>query len=171
MKRFIFFSMTLLIVLSVSAGCKKSEQQPKASDPQAAGSGSSLSDAHSGTSVKSQKPVDVPDDVKKTWKKVVLIVEDRDNKKKMEYVADIGSEISLADSDVKVKVLYFLPHFMIQEEKVTSLSNNPDNPSVRLSIKEKGKEIFDNWIYSKHPDIYTFDHSRFSIILKEGLKN
>ncbi|MDX9714548.1 MAG: hypothetical protein RBT37_03865 [Dissulfurispiraceae bacterium] len=170
MKKVICLAISLAVVFSMVIGCGKSEQQPgpKASDSHSA---KPLSDAHAGTSAKSQKPVDVPADVKKTWKKVVLVIEDRDKKKKTEHVVDIGSEISLDDSNVKVKVLYFLPHFMIQEQKVTSLSNNPENPSVRISVKDNGKEIFDNWIYSKHPDIYTFDHNRFGIVLKEGLKN
>lgn len=181
MKRAVIALLSCILVFSFAMGCKKSENQPlpKSSSAPVSNQGGtadgvktdiSLSNVHGSSSAKTQKEVVVPDDVKKTWKRVVLVIEDKKTRKKMEHVVAIGSEIALADSSVKVKVLHFLPQFIIQDGKVTSVSNNPENPSVRLQVTDADKIIFDNWIYSKHTDIYTFDHPRFVIILKEGLK-
>ncbi|MCE5312774.1 MAG: hypothetical protein LLF86_06455 [Nitrospiraceae bacterium] len=168
MNNLLCIAVSVLLIALLAAGCKKTENQPV---PKAgAAPAATAQNPHGSTSSKTQREIVVPDDVKKIWKKVVLIVEDKQTSQKKEYTAEVGSEINLAGSNLKIKVLHFLPHFMMQEGKITSLSNEPKNPAVKLQISENNKVVFDNWLYSRHTDIHAFEHSRYGIILKEGLR-
>lgn len=119
---------------------------------------------------KGELKVVVPDGVKGKWSAVKLIVEDKSTKKKQEFTVNLNSELKIPNSELKVAVGDFLPAFRMDAEKITSMSNDPNNPAVRVKISEGGKEIFKGWLYSKFPAIHPFEHPKYGVMLKEGIK-
>ena len=53
---------------------------------------------------------------------------------------------------------------------ITSGSNEPVNPAVRVEIFEKGQSILKGWLFSKMPDIHPFESDKYGLVLKEGVK-
>jgi len=59
---------------------------------------------------------------------------------------------------------------------LTSVSNNPNNPALAVKIFENDKKIFPapgkewGWLFEKVPTIHPFEHEKYGIILKEGIK-
>jgi len=119
---------------------------------------------------KEQRKIEVPADVKKSWGKVKLVFMDKAAKKSTEYVVDLGSELSIPGTDLKVAVSEFLPDFKIIGTTITSGSNEPVNPGVHIEVFEKGKSIFKGWLYSKFPDMHPFEHNKYGLNLKEGIR-
>jgi hypothetical protein len=125
---------------------------------------------HGDMGKKEQKPVQVPEDIKKSWGKVKLVFTDKVAKKSKEYTVDLGSELVIPGTDLKVAVGEFLPDFKIMGSTITSGSNEPNNPGVRVEVFEKGKSIFKGWLYSKFPDMHPFEHEKYGLNLKEGIR-
>lgn len=170
--------LSIIVVAVVSLamfgfGCKKKEQQPV---PQAPGQMQGMpgqmpgQPPHGNMGPKTEKAIVIPDDVKGKWKKVVLIFEDKTTKKTSELTVKVGSEAEISGTGLKVAVGDFLPEFIMSESKITSASNEPKNPAVRVEVFENQKSIFKGWLYSKYPTVHPFEHGRYNIILKEGLK-
>jgi hypothetical protein len=136
--------------------------EPKGQPGQAAPHGTMAS--------KSDKKVVVPDDVKKKWTKVKLVLEDRNTKKSTEYTVKVGSDFEFPGTDLKVSVGEFLPDFRMDETSITSASSEPNNPAVRVEVFEKGKSVFKGWLYVKFPGIHPFEHQRYCITLKDAVK-
>ena len=119
---------------------------------------------------KGQATVKVPDIVKGKWKAVVLVVEDKGAKKKSEFTVNLGGDLKVPNTGLKISVGDFLPDFKMEGLTITSLTNNPNNPAVNVKILENDKEVFKGWLYSKFPAIHPFEHPKYSVTLKEAVK-
>jgi hypothetical protein len=126
--------------------------------------------AHGGAVPKVEMKIVVPDSVKGKWSGVVLIVEDKSTKKKQEFKVNLNSDLKIPNSNLKVAVGDFLPSFKMDGSTITSTSNDTANPAVRVKVFEGDKEIFKGWLYSKFPAIHPFDHPKYGLGLKEGIK-
>lgn len=119
---------------------------------------------------KGETIVSVPDSVKGKWKAVVLVIEDKTARKMKEYTVNVNSDLKLPDSDLKISVGEFLPDFKMDGLTLTSMSNEPNNPAVRITVLEKDNEIFKGTLFLKFPTIHPFEHPKYSILLKKGIK-
>ncbi len=185
MKKFLVIGMGVLLIFSLGiSGCKKKEQQPVPQTPQMAPGGAmppggqmppgamppggQLPPGHGAP--KAELSIIVPDSVKGKWSAVKLVVEDKTTKKKQEFTVNLNSELKIPNSNLKVAVGDFLPEFRMNAQTITSASNEPNNPAVRVKVFEGDKEIFKGWLYSKFPTIHPFEHPKYSLALKEGIK-
>jgi hypothetical protein len=184
MKKFLAVSMGVLLTFSLGiGGCKKKEQQPVPQAPQmmpggqmppgAMPPGGQMPPGQGGPGMnvpKGELSVTVPDSVKGKWSGVKLVVEDKAAKKKQEYTVNLNSELKIPNSNLKVAVGEFIPDFRMDAQTITSTSNEPKNPAVRVKVFEGDKEIFKGWLYSKFPTIHPFEHPKYGLGLKEGIK-
>ncbi|MEW6001135.1 MAG: DUF2155 domain-containing protein [Nitrospirota bacterium] len=118
----------------------------------------------------------VPGSVKGKWSAAKILVEDKTTKNIQEYTVKLNSDFTIPDSNVKIHIGEFLPDFRMEGLTLTSASNQPNNPALGVRVFEAGKQIFPTpgkqwgWLFAKVPTIHSFKHSRYSIILKEGVK-
>jgi hypothetical protein len=161
------------------SGCKKGEEQQRSRVPLRQGpiiEPSTQVSPHESTRQKVKFEVVVPPEVKEQWSSVKLMVEDKKLNKKQEFIVKIGDMLKIPDSRLTVKIGPFLPDFKISPTGIiTSVSNDPNNPSVGVIVYENGTQIFPRsgkwgWLYAKFPTIHSFQHERFGLILKEGIK-
>ncbi len=164
----VVLACSLSLIFAFGA-CKKKEKAP---EPQAAAPGQeqALPPGHQGVMPKGETSVVVPESVKGKWKAVVIAVEDKGTKKTQEFTVDLNSELKIPNSNLKIAVGDFLPDFRMEGLNITSLSNEPNNPAVRIKIFENDQEIFKGWLYSKFPMIHPFEHQKFGIQMKSGVK-
>ncbi len=125
---------------------------------------------------KGETTVTVPDSVKGKWKSVVLVVEDKTTKKSSEYTINLNSELKVPNSNLKIAVGEFLPDFRMNGLEITSMSNDMNNPAVGIKVFEDNKQIFPapgkkwGWLYAKFPTMHPFEHPKYAIGLKGGIK-
>ncbi|MBE0427197.1 MAG: DUF2155 domain-containing protein [Nitrospirae bacterium] len=118
----------------------------------------------------------VPDSVKNTWNAARIVVEDKIAKTKQEYTVKFNSDFKIPNSNLKIHVGDFLPDFRMEGLNLTSASNNPNNPALAIRVYEGEKQIFPapgknwGWLFEKVPLIHPFEHQKYSIFLKEGLR-
>jgi hypothetical protein len=166
----------IALVLSFGA-CKKKEEKPPV--PKAAAPAQQLPPGHAQqgdpggqqvTMPKGQTSVSLPDTVKGKWKAVIVVVEDKGSKKKTEYTINVNSDFKIPGSNLKLVVSEFIPDFKMDGLTITSISNEPNNPAVGLKVFEEDKEVFKGWLYSKFPAIHPFEHPKYAVMLKSGIK-
>jgi len=176
-KIFIVIVITLTIFSFLS--CKKREEQSTSNFTLREGpiiEPSTQVSTHESTRQRVEFEVVVPSDVKEQWSSVKLMVEDKKLNKRQEFIVKIGDVLKIPNSRLTVKIGPFLPDFKISPTGViTSVSNKPNNPSVGVIVYENGRQIFPKsgkwgWLYAKFPTIHSFQHERFGLILKEGIK-
>ena len=177
--------IVLLVLSMIAAGCKKKEEQPVPQAPMGQPMGQmnqtpqapmsepmqSPAAPHGTAGPKVEKAVVVPDTVKGKWNKVKLAFEDKASGKISEFTVNLNSELSIPNTGLKVAVKEFLPDFKMGETTLTSGSNEPKNPAVRVEIFENGKSVFKGWLFAKFPTMHPFEHAKYGIILKEGVKS
>ena len=120
---------------------------------------------------KVERTVVVPEAVKGKWSKVVLDVVDKGSNKSVEYTVKLKSEFKIPNTDLKIMVGDFLPDFIMNGNTLTSASDQPNNPGVKVEVFEGGKSIFKGWLYVKYPTMHPFEHPQYAITLKEGVKS
>ncbi|MEK6673616.1 MAG: DUF2155 domain-containing protein [Nitrospirota bacterium] len=169
-----------IIIMVSLMSCKGNEQQvaPKTAQPplQMQPVQPQTPPLHGAGISKSQVNVVVPESVKGKWVAVKLNIEEKAKKKKQEITVNLNSEYKVPDSDLKIVVGEFLPGFTMDEGRITSSSAEPTNPAVGIRVYEGDKQIFPapgkqwGWLFSKMPDIHPFEHPKFNITLKDGVR-
>ena len=81
----------------------------------------------------------------------------------------IGSDLAIPNTNMKVKVLAFLPDFRMGDKDITTASDKPNNPAAQIVVQEPGKEEWKGWVYSMHPEIHPFPHEKIAITLVGGV--
>jgi len=120
----------------------------------------------------------VPPDVKGKWSGAKIIVEDKATKAKQEYTVKLNTDFKVPNSNLKIHVGEFLPEIQFEGQTITSKSNQPNNPGLTIRVYENDKQIFPDpksgkqwaWLFAKVPSMHAFVHSKYGIILKEGVK-
>lgn len=107
----------------------------------------------------------VPEVVEKTWKSVTIKITDKQKKTDKLATINVGDTYKIPNSTLSIRVLHFLPDFAMNSFGMTSNSNNPDNPAVNFEVIEDSKKIFTGWMFSKFPDVHTFNHERYKFNL------
>ena len=174
----------ILLIISITVflfsfwACKKQEEKTVSQSPVPAGPIMDAPSAPPGHGVPGQKTefqVVVPPDVKEEWSQVTIIVEDKKENRKEEFTLNIGDELKIPGSKLTVKTGPFLPDFKMSGTVITSSSNEPNNPTVGVAVFEDGKKLFPasgewGWLYAKFPTVHSFQHGRYGLTLKEGIK-
>ena len=125
---------------------------------------------------KGETKVVIPDSIKGQWISARIIVEDKTTKQKQEYLVKLNSDFKVPNSNLKIHVGDFLPDFRMEGLNLTSGSNEARNPALGIQVFENDKKIFPTsgkkwgWLFSKVPTIHPFEHPKYGIILKEGVK-
>ncbi len=178
MKKFIMVISITILLFSFGACQKKEEQSSAQKSPVPKGpiiETPSSPQGHGTPGQKTEFQLVVPPEVGGQWSKVTIIVDDKKENKKKEFTLNIGDEFNIPGSDLTVKIGPFLPDFKMNGTVITSSSNEANNPSVGVAIFQDGNKIFPNsgewgWLYAKFPTIHSFQHERYSLTLKEGIK-
>jgi hypothetical protein len=118
---------------------------------------------------KFNRPINIPEEVQKTWKFATVDIIDKATGKvvKEEKVAK-GANIKY--DGLEIKILYIVPHLVLGEG-YTSASNEPKNPAILIKVKENGKVIYAGPIYQKFPAMYSINHPKYELRLKGISKN
>ena len=167
MRKIVIVLLLIVGLVSSFSGCKKKEEQKPSLPAGHPGMGTELPGAH-GTP-KAQRTIVVPKDVKAKWKAVNLIIEDKATKKTKEYKIGLGSTLDVPTTNVTIKVLTFLPHFVMGNTEITSVSNEPKMPAAQISVTEPGKEAWEGWVFALHPDMHPYQHDKIAIKLGGGV--
>jgi hypothetical protein len=176
--------MAITVTLFSFFACKKKEEKqpvPQAPaqgpimSPHAEAPGQGMPPHGAPQQQKMEFKVVIPAEVKEAWSAVKLVINDKKTNKQKDFTVAIGKELMVPDSNLKIMVAHFIPDFKMTEQTITSASNDTNNPSAGVTIYENGKQIFPasgelGWLYSKFPAIHPFQHERFEVTLKEGIK-
>lgn len=103
----------------------------------------------------------VPDSVKAKYKSVVMAVGVRKTGDVKKFTVRIGDTASVPGTDYTVKVIAYLPAWMLKGNMVTTKNDQQTDPAVRATIYESGKVVFDGFIFEKHktPSFLTDTHA------------
>ena len=81
----------------------------------------------------------------------------------------IGEEAPLGDSGLTLRVVAFIPDFVMGEGGITSRSADPQNPAARVVISEEGKDDYEGWLFGAMPEIHAYPHELYGVMLVEGV--
>lgn len=165
-------AVVAVLVLAVSFGaCKKKEEKPQlpAGHPQMNGGMPPAGMQPTPAMPKVDRKVVVSNDVKAKWKAVKIAVEDKKAKTRKEYTVNVGSELTVPNTKLTVKVLNFLPDFKMTDKEFMSSSDKPNMPAAQVAVSEDGKEIWNNWLFSLQPGIHPFQHESVGLVLVGGV--
>ncbi|HTY40234.1 MAG TPA: hypothetical protein VMH79_00025 [Thermoanaerobaculia bacterium] len=81
----------------------------------------------------------------------------------------LGSGVPLPDPSLVVRADAYLPSFTMGGGAITSQGVEEQNPAARITVFEKGKEIFAGWIFARFPDVHPFVNPTYQLHLEGGL--
>lgn len=112
------------------------------------------------------KTITVPEDVAGKWESVVIRIEDKTKKTSVEQTIPLHTDYQIPGSSLIIKIGDFLPQFSMDQNAITSLSNETKNPALKVTVLKEGNEVFNGWLFERYPDMHPFQDDQFSIALK-----
>jgi hypothetical protein len=112
----------------------------------------------------------VPPEVERAWSGIRLAWKDSTAGKEGLLDVPLGQTAKLPGSEVSVRADVFLPSFTMDAQRITSSGIEPGNPAARITVTEKGSEVYAGWVFERFPDVHPFTHPRFSLRLVGGVR-
>jgi hypothetical protein len=113
--------------------------------------------------------LEVPPEVAQAYSGIQIAWKDKDGGKEGVIEVPLGGTAPLPDPSLVVRADVFLPAFTMGGGAITSDGVEPQNPAARITVLDKGKEIFAGWIFTRFPDVHPFTHPRFQLLLQGGV--
>ena len=113
--------------------------------------------------------LEVPPEVEAAYSGIKVRWKDSSNGQEGVIDVPLGGGTPLPDPSLVVRADVFLPAFSMGGGVVTSDGVEPENPAARITVFEKGREIFGGWIFTRFPDVHPFTHARFKLQLEGGV--
>jgi hypothetical protein len=113
--------------------------------------------------------LEVPPEVADAYSGIKLTWKDKTSGKQGTIDVPLGGGTPLPDPAFVVRADVFLPAFTMGGGAITSDGIEPQNPAARITVFEKGKEIFGGWIFTRFPDVHPFTSPRFELHLDGGV--
>jgi hypothetical protein len=113
--------------------------------------------------------LEIPPEVAQAWSGIRIGWKDKSNGGVGSIDVPLGGATPLPDPSVVVRADAFLPAFTMGGGAITSEGVEPQNPAARITVFEKGKEVFAGWIFTRFPDVHPFTHPRFELRLEGGV--
>jgi hypothetical protein len=114
-------------------------------------------------------PATIEPDIAAAWSGVRIRVIDRDGGAEEIFDIPINGAELLGESGLVLSAGVFLPDFILDESGISSRSAEPINPAVRVIISEDGMEDFEGWLFASMPEIRSYPHERYEVLLVEGI--
>ena len=114
--------------------------------------------------------LEVPPEVQAAYSGIRLRWKDASNGKEGVIEVPLGGGTPLPDPSIVVRADVFLPAFSMGGGVLTSDGVEPQNPAARITVFEKGQEVFGGWVFTRFPDVHPFTHPRFKLLLEGGVK-
>ncbi|HEY1250005.1 MAG TPA: hypothetical protein VGH97_02375 [Thermoanaerobaculia bacterium] len=111
----------------------------------------------------------IPPEVAQAWSGIRLGWKDKQSGKEGAVDVPLGEASPLPDPSLVVRADAFLPAFTMGGGAITSEGVEAQNPAARITVFEKGKEVFAGWIFTRFPDVHPFTHPRFQLRLEGGV--
>lgn len=133
--------------------------------------GEAAASAGKGATEGSEVPtrLEVPPEIQKSYSGIKISWKDKSDGKQGTIDVPLGGGVPLPDPSLVVRADVFLPAFTMGGGAITSDGVAPQNPAARITVFDKGKEIFGGWIFTRFPDVHPFTHPRFSLHLEGGV--
>ena len=113
--------------------------------------------------------LEVPPAVAAAYSGIKVAWKDKTDGKQGTIDVPLGGGAPLPDPSLVVRADVFLPAFTMGGGAITSDGVEPQNPAARITVFDKGKEIFGGWIFTRFPDVHPFTHPRFELHLEGGV--
>lgn len=152
-KKIAVLALPALVLVLVLVACGKSKQEAavqKARDFELSNFSEGKTPPPKPAPLPSDLVVEVPDAVKAKYTVVTMGVGNRETKEITKFKVKIGGTEKVPGTDYTVKVLAYLPFWVLRGNTATSRGVEPEDPAVRATIYEKGKPVFDGFIFQKH---------------------
>ena len=184
MKRGLHLALALVCGAALAACRERSRPDPdiqmaishereerQAQSPHGAGAqpGAAGGDDESGKAPAAPTRLEVPPEVQQAWSGIKLRWKDLGSGQEGTIDVPLGGAKPLPDPTFVVRGDVFLPAFTMTAGAITSQGVEPQNPAARITVFEKGNEIFGGWIFTRFPDVHPFTHPKYQLRLEGGV--
>src|SRR5262249_659069 len=143
--------------------------EPQAQAQGGQGAAGAAGDAQGGSQAVPNR-LEVPAEVEQAYSGVRLSWKDSKSGKDGLVEVPLGGTAKLPGSDLEIRGDAYLPAFSMSQGAITSSGIEEANPAARITVSEKGQEIFGGWIFTRFPDVHPFQHPRYTLRLVGGIR-
>lgn len=168
MKKFLL----VLTVFSLIAACsqntnkKEFEAQPAAQMP----AQPTFNHEQSSSNMKVTKPVELLPEISQIYSGIKVAAVNKNDNSTIEVIVPFSTKTPIGNTGLSILVNSYFTNFTISSGGVTNVSMEEKNPGAKVVLFDNDTQVFDSWLFQNHPDMHSFEHPVWRILMISGVK-
>ncbi len=130
----------------------------------------SITPEQASAGMKVTQPVELLPEISNVYSGIRIEAVNKNNNKKIEVIVPFNETVAISDTGLSIVTKSYYTDFTINAGGVKNVSMVEKNPGAKVTITEKGKEVFDGWLFQNFPDMHPFEHPEWKILMINGIK-
>ena len=122
------------------------------------------------TSMKVTKPVELLPEISAKYSGIKVAAVNKNDNSRVEVVVPFNTKTNIGQTVLAIMVNSYFTNFTISSGGVTNVSMEEKNPGAKVIIYDKDAHVFDSWLFQNHPDMHSFEHPVWQILMISGVK-
>lgn len=167
----------LVLAAMLASGCEGESPSGAEAKPETGGSADAgrkdagvtgdAKEVREGKGARSGPTVQVPQPVREGWSAVRLRIGDGKGNKEAIRVP-LGETVRLDRPELSLEAAHFLPAYMSDGSRITSQSNEPENPAALITVWRGDSQVDKGWVFKDLPQFNTFKGEVVDVELVAG---
>ncbi len=168
MKNIIFVLFIALAFAACSQNTNRQESFEKSANSNPVPANHPLPEASS--NMKVTKPVELLPAISEKYSGIRVAALNKDDSSVIEVDAPFNVKTPIGDTGLSIMTTSYFTNFTISSGGVTNVSMEEKNPGAKVILFDNDTVVFDSWLFQNHPDMHSFEHPVWRILMLHGVK-
>lgn len=168
MKNIVLVLFIALAFAACSQNTNRQESFEKSANNAPVPEGRALPEASS--NMKVTKPVELLPDISAKYSGIRVAALNKNDSSVIEVDAPFNVKTLIGNTGLSIMTTSYFTNFTISSGGVTNVSMEEKNPGAKVILYDNDTEVFDSWLFQNHPDMHSFEHPVWRIIMLHGVK-
>ena len=168
MKNIIFVLFIALAFAACSQNTNRQESFEKSANSNPVPANHPLPEASS--NMKVTKPVELLPEISQIYSGIKVAAVNKNDNSTIEVIVPFSTKTPIGDTGLSILVNSYFTNFTISSGGVTNVSMEEKNPGAKVVLFDNDTQVFDSWLFQNHPDMHSFEHPVWRILMLHGVK-
>ena len=162
--------IALLSITILVTACSQNTNKQEFVKAENAAPAQAVTPKQSAAGMKLTKPTELLPEITEKYSGIRVAALNKDDSSVIEVDAPFNVKTPIGDTGLSIMTTSYFTNFTISSGGVTNVSMEEKNPGAKVILFDNDTVVFDSWLFQNHPDMHSFEHPVWRILMLHGVK-